>query len=446
MSVGELQELEEVKLLLTKGQTAGVLTYAEIAVALAEIELDEGDIEDLHSHLEKSEIELVEEIDPAVSAAQVERAPDKRTRRKKATIDLKPDMTTDSLQLFLKDIGKVRLLTAQEEVDLAKRIERGDLDAKQKMVESNLRLVVSIAKNYRNQGLPFLDLIQEGTLGLVRAAEKFDYRKGFKFSTYATWWIRQAIARALADKARTIRIPVHVVEKLNKIGRAERKLVTELGREPTPEEIADVTGIEPEEVDSIKRSAQAPVSLEKPVGDEEESEFGQFIADERAESPYERRRGDPDQGGPARGAGEPLLPRAARAGAALRAGRGASPHARRGRPHVQRHARADPPDREPVAQEAAVTRRGSEAPRRRIGSQNAGKRRLPLSSVGRVRSPTASLRPQHARFSAPCERLRAGADSRKAQAHRLDAIRHPLPRFEGGTRRPIGPEPAVPPA
>ncbi|CAN5235868.1 RNA polymerase sigma factor RpoD [soil metagenome] len=289
MSIAELQELEEVKHLMTKGQQAGVLTHAEVATALAEVELDEGDIEDLHAHLEKSEIELVEEIDPALTASQqVERAPDKRGRRKKATIDLKPDMTTDSLQLFLKDIGKVRLLTAAEEVTLAKGIERGDLDAKQKMVESNLRLVVSIAKNYRNQGLPFLDLIQEGTLGLVRAAEKFDYRKGFKFSTYATWWIRQAIARALADKARTIRIPVHVVEKLNKIGRAERKLVTELGREPTPEEIAAVTGIEPEEVDSIKRSAQAPVSLEKPVGDEEESEFGQFIADERAESPYER--------------------------------------------------------------------------------------------------------------------------------------------------------------
>jgi RNA polymerase primary sigma factor len=287
MSVAELQELEEVKLLVAKGQATGVLTYAEVATALAEVELDEGDIEELHGFFEKSEIELVED-DPTHSTPEVERAVDRRSRRKKATIDLKPDMTTDSLQLFLKDIGKVRLLTAQEEVDLAKRIERGDLDAKQKMVESNLRLVVSIAKNYRNQGLPFLDLIQEGTLGLVRAAEKFDYRKGFKFSTYATWWIRQAIARALADKARTIRIPVHVVEKLNKIGRAERKLVTELGREPTPDEIAEHTGIEPEEVESIKRSAQAPVSLEKPVGDEEESEFGQFIADERAESPYER--------------------------------------------------------------------------------------------------------------------------------------------------------------
>jgi RNA polymerase primary sigma factor len=290
MSVAELQELEEIKGLVNRGQQLGVLTYAEVSTAVSELDLDESDVEELHGFLERSEIELVEEIDPATTASnQVERAPDRRGRRRARTaLDLKPDMTTDSLQLFLKDIGKVRLLTAQEEVDLAKRIERGDLDAKQKMVESNLRLVVSIAKNYRNQGLPFLDLIQEGTLGLVRAAEKFDYRKGFKFSTYATWWIRQAIARALADKARTIRIPVHVVEKLNKIGRAERKLVTELGREPTADEIAEVTGIDPEEVDSIKRSAQAPVSLEKPVGDEEESEFGQFIADERAESPYER--------------------------------------------------------------------------------------------------------------------------------------------------------------
>jgi RNA polymerase primary sigma factor len=289
MSVAELQELDEIKTLMAKGQQEGVLTYSDVATAVAELDFDESDVEELHTFIERSEIELVDDSDSAAGPPPAPEPEDKRGRRKaKTTIDLKPDMTTDSLQLFLKDIGKVRLLTAQEEVDLAKRIERGDLDAKQKMVESNLRLVVSIAKNYRNQGLPFLDLIQEGTLGLVRAAEKFDYRKGFKFSTYATWWIRQAIARALADKARTIRIPVHVVEKLNKIGRAERKLVTELGREPTPDEIAEVTGIEPEEVDSIKRSAQAPVSLEKPVGDEEESEFGQFIADERAESPYER--------------------------------------------------------------------------------------------------------------------------------------------------------------
>ncbi|MDQ2760964.1 MAG: sigma-70 family RNA polymerase sigma factor [Actinomycetota bacterium] len=290
MSVAELQELEQVSGLIARGQQLGVLTYAEIATATGELGLDEVDVEELHGLFERSEIELVEEIDPATAASlSIERAPEKRTRRKaKTALDLKPDMTTDSLQLFLKDIGKARLLTAQEEVYLAKRIERGDIDAKQKMVESNLRLVVSIAKNYRNQGLPFLDLIQEGTIGLVRAAEKFDYRRGFKFSTYATWWIRQAIARSLADKARTIRIPVHIVEKLNKIGRAERKLVTELGREPTAEEIAEVTGIEPDEVESIKRSAQAPVSLEKPVGDEGESEFGQLIADERAESPYER--------------------------------------------------------------------------------------------------------------------------------------------------------------
>jgi RNA polymerase primary sigma factor len=290
MSVAELQELEEVKVLITRGRRVGVLTYAEIATATADVGLDETDVEELHGLIERCDIELVEEIDPAAGAsATIERAPDKRGPRKpKTPLDLKPDMTTDALQLFLKDIGKARLLSAQEEVDLAKRIERGSFDAKQKMVESNLRLVVSIAKVYRNQGLPFLDLIQEGTIGLVRAAEKFDYRRGFKFSTYATWWIRQAIARALADKARTIRIPVHIVEKLNKIGRAERKLVTELGREPTIEEIAEVTGVEPDEVESIKHSTQAPISLEKPVGDDEQSEFGEFIADEQAESPYER--------------------------------------------------------------------------------------------------------------------------------------------------------------
>jgi RNA polymerase primary sigma factor len=197
------------------------------------------------------------------------------------------EFSTDSLQLFLKDIGRVDLLTAAQEVELAKRIERGDHRAKQEMVEANLRLVVSIAKRYRNQGLPFLDLIQEGTIGLVRAAEKFDWRKGYKFSTYATWWIRQAVARALADKARTIRMPVHVVEKLNKIMRAERKLRAERGREPTNLEIAEDLDMTLEEVESIRRTSQTPVSLEKPVGDEEESEFGHFIEDENVPLPDE---------------------------------------------------------------------------------------------------------------------------------------------------------------
>ncbi len=197
------------------------------------------------------------------------------------------EFSTDSLQLFLKDIGRVDLLTAAQEVELAKRIERGDHRAKQEMVEANLRLVVSIAKRYRNQGLPFLDLIQEGTIGLVRAAEKFDWRKGYKFSTYATWWIRQAVARALADKARTLRMPVHVVEKLNKIMRSERKLRAERGREPTNVEIADDLDMTVEEVESIRRTSQTPVSLEKPVGDDEESEFGHFIEDENMPLPDE---------------------------------------------------------------------------------------------------------------------------------------------------------------
>ena len=279
--------MEEVKGLIARGLEVGVLTHAQIAAATAELGLAESDLEEFYDLLERCEIELVEEIDPATATTlNVERAPEKRARGK-APVDLRPEGTTDGLQLFLRGISRVRLLSAQQEVDLAKRIERGSFEAKQKMVECNLRLVVSIAKNYRNQGLPFMDLIQEGTIGLVRASEKFDYRRGFKFSTYATWWIRQAIARSLADKARTIRIPVHIFERLNRIGRAERKLVTGLGREPTAEEIADVTGLEPEEVESIKRWALVPISLEKPVGDEEQSEFGQLIPDAHAESPYE---------------------------------------------------------------------------------------------------------------------------------------------------------------
>ena len=197
------------------------------------------------------------------------------------------ELTTDSLQRFLQDIGRVQLLSAAQEVELAKRIERGDHAAKQAMVEANLRLVVSIAKRYRQQGLPFLDLIQEGTIGLVRAAEKFDHRKGFKFSTYATWWIRQAVARALADKARTIRMPVHVVERLNKILRAERKLRAERGREPTLLEVALEVDMAVEEVEQIRRTAQAPISLEKPVGGDEESEFGHYLEDDSMPAPDE---------------------------------------------------------------------------------------------------------------------------------------------------------------
>jgi RNA polymerase primary sigma factor len=185
----------------------------------------------------------------------------------------------DSLQLFLQDIGKIDLLTAPQEVELAKRIERGDLRAKEEMVEANLRLVVSIAKKYRHRGLPFLDLIQEGTIGLVRAVEKFDHRRGFKFSTYATWWIRQAVTRGLADKARTIRIPVNVVEKLHKILHSERILRTELHRDPTPAEIATEVALPVEEVEQILRTAQTPVSLQTPVGDEQDSELGHFLAD-----------------------------------------------------------------------------------------------------------------------------------------------------------------------
>src|SRR3954470_18998587 len=280
MTVGELHELDEVKMLVARGQEAGLLTFTQIASALAEVELEEGDIEEVHLVLERAEIELVEDDHPYVQAAKAA-APDttKSRSRKKAspTLDLRPDMTTDSLQLFLKDIGKVRLLTAQEEVDLAKRIERGDLDAKQKMVESNLRLVVSIAKNYRNQGLPFLDLIQEGTLGLVRAAEKFDYRKGFKFSTYATWWIRQAIARALADKARTIRLPVHIVERLQKMNRAERTLWTQLGREPSLEEIPEEASLPIHRAEEVRAAAPGSTSLAQPVGDQEDAVFGDFV-------------------------------------------------------------------------------------------------------------------------------------------------------------------------
>jgi RNA polymerase primary sigma factor len=267
-TVTDLLETDDAKALLDAARENGRLSADEIAVALDELDLEPAQIDDFYHALEELQIEVV--------AAEEEQA-----------VEEPREVSTDSLQLFLKDIGKVDLLTAAQEVELAKRIERGDHSAKQEMVEANLRLVVSIAKKYRNQGLPFLDLIQEGTIGLVRAAEKFDYRKGFKFSTYATWWIRQAVARALADKARTIRMPVHVVEKLNKIVRSERKLRAELGRETSAIEIGKDLDLTGEEVEHIRRSAQTPVSLEKPVGDEDESEFGHFLTDANLPLPDE---------------------------------------------------------------------------------------------------------------------------------------------------------------
>jgi RNA polymerase primary sigma factor len=272
-STSDVLETEEARSLLEAAHAAGRVSAEEIALALDELELEPAQVEDVYRALEELQVEIVDTQTPEPSPKEEARL-DESVR----------EVSTDALQLFLKDIGKVELLTAAEEV---KRIERGDHRAKQEMVEANLRLVVSIAKRYRNQGLPFLDLIQEGTIGLVRAAEKFDWRKGYKFSTYATWWIRQAVARALADKGRTIRMPVHVVEKLNKIVRSERKLRGELCREPLATEIANDVDLPLDEVEQILRTSQAPVSLEKPVGDEEESEFGHFLTDENAPLPDE---------------------------------------------------------------------------------------------------------------------------------------------------------------
>jgi RNA polymerase primary sigma factor len=276
--VDDVLATDEAQRLLESGLRDGRLDADEVALALDELELEPSQLDEFYAALDEAQISVVHagDEDPATPdqpEVEVARA--------------ETEITTDSLQLFLKDIGKVPLLTAAQEVELAKRIERGDHGAKQAMVEANLRLVVSIAKRYRNQGLPFLDLIQEGTIGLVRAAEKFDYRKGFKFSTYATWWIRQAVARAIADKGRTIRMPVHVVEKLNRIMRSERKLRAERGREPSIEEIARDVDMTTDEVEQIRRSAQTPVSLEKPVGDDDESEFGHFLADDSAPLPEE---------------------------------------------------------------------------------------------------------------------------------------------------------------
>jgi RNA polymerase primary sigma factor len=296
MSAVELDGLEQMIGAASTGRLLDALTPGELIGAIAELDLDDADLAEIRRLLDPEAAEPGElEADEIAEAGPGRRCPLRPDRVLPANptapngpLDLDADITIDSLRVFLKDIGKVPLLTSRDELHLARRIERGDLQAKQKLVESNLRLVVSIAKNYRNQGLPFLDLIQEGTLGLVRAAEKFDYRRGLRFSTYAVWIIRQAIVRALADKSRMIRLPVYMVEKLNMIGRAERRLAGELGREPTPGELAADTGLDAREVETIIRSAQPPISLERPVGEDDDGELGQSIADEQAESPYER--------------------------------------------------------------------------------------------------------------------------------------------------------------
>src|SRR3954451_1916511 len=277
-----LPDIDEMKALVQEGQEKGYLTFDEVAAALEEIELTKEQLEDFYTYLLDHNIELLD--GESKQQAQQERL---IHGEKPPELDLTVEPSLHSLRLYLREIGKVPLLTAHQEVSLAKRIERGDMRAKQQMIEANLRLVVSIAKGYLGRGLSFLDLIQEGSLGLIRAVEKFDYRKGYKFSTYATWWIRQAVTRAIADKSRTIRIPVHMVEKLNKAVHVERQLVQKLGREPLPSEIARELGMTADEVREILRMAQAPISLEKPIGEDEESELGDFVRDDSEPTPFD---------------------------------------------------------------------------------------------------------------------------------------------------------------
>jgi RNA polymerase primary sigma factor len=262
---------EELTTLLEASESSGQLRQVELVEVLEPLELDPLETEAVYQELDRRGIELL--ADP-----EREAEPEPPPEKTPPPVAQPLETTTDALQLFLREAGRHQLLTAAQEVELAKRIERGDGAAKQRMIQSNLRLVVSIAKNYRNQGLPFLDLIQEGTLGLIRAVEKFDWRRGYKFSTYATWWIRQAVARALADKARTIRMPVHIVERMQKMNRAERTLWMELGREPTLDEIANEASLPIEQAREVRAAARASASLDQPVGDQEDAVFGDFVA------------------------------------------------------------------------------------------------------------------------------------------------------------------------
>ena len=273
----------EIERLIAKGKEQGFVTQQEISSALPEVEDNLEELDDLYAALLDNGVEITDQKDRLIWDTP---DPEEETE-KEDNDDYIKDIADDSVRLYLREIGKIPLLTGEEEVTLAKRIEAGDKLAKDQMAEANMRLVVSIAKKYIGRGLDLLDLIQEGNTGLLRAVEKFDYTKGYKFSTYATWWIRQAITRAIADQARTIRIPVHMVETINKLIRTQRRLVQELGREPLPEEIAAEMEMEVEKVNHILKIKQDIVSLESPVGEEDDSKLGDFLPDEDSKTPME---------------------------------------------------------------------------------------------------------------------------------------------------------------
>lgn len=291
-------KLEAEKKLLAKGKKTGMLKYKDIMDTIEEIELEPDEIDEIYQKLEDVGIEVIgdkeevlllddEDHDPDIdSDIDIDKEIEEDAKEEDLSVP-KGISVDDPVRMYLKEIGKIPLLSGEEEIELAQRMEEGDEAAKKKLAEANLRLVVSIAKRYVGRGMLFLDLIQEGNLGLMKAVEKFEYRKGFKFSTYATWWIRQAITRAIADQARTIRIPVHMVETINKLVRVQRQLVQELGRDPSPEEIGNEMGLEVERVREIMKIAQEPVSLETPIGEEEDSHLGDFIPDEDVLAPAE---------------------------------------------------------------------------------------------------------------------------------------------------------------
>ncbi|WKY46745.1 RNA polymerase sigma factor RpoD [Eubacteriaceae bacterium ES3] len=286
----DIKELPEIKLLMEAAKKAGTLDNAEMEKVVEKLEIEAEDIEVIYAQLQKDGVEIsladldMDDDDIDLSDEEIEKLEEENQKE----IDLADAVSVnDPVRLYLKEIGKVPLLTGDQEMKLAKRMEEGDESAKKELAEANLRLVVSIAKRYVGRGMSFLDLIQEGNLGLIKAVEKFDYTKGFKFSTYATWWIRQAITRAIADQARTIRIPVHMVETINKLIRVSRQLLQELGREPTPAEIGKEMDFSEEKVREIQKIAQDPVSLETPIGEEEDSHLGDFIPDDDAPAPAE---------------------------------------------------------------------------------------------------------------------------------------------------------------